>query len=137
MGLEDIIKKILEDAEKKAQEILTRAEQEAEQIRKDAEAKAERIAQEIILEKKNSGQQEALRITTLARLEARKEILSAKQKMLNKVFSDPKIFDLAKAEKTVVLPEKEKREALEPEIYLKTLRPAYEARAAEILFEKQ
>ncbi|MFH1338634.1 MAG: V-type ATP synthase subunit E family protein [Candidatus Omnitrophota bacterium] len=137
MALEDIIKKILEDAQNKAQEILTRAEQEAEQIRKEADVKAERVAQEIIQENTNSGQQEALRITTLARLEARKEILSAKQKILNKIFSDPNISGLVKAEKTVVLPETEKRETLEPEIYLNTVRPNYEARVAEILFEKQ
>lgn len=137
MGLEDIIKKILDDAQKQVQNILTQARQEAEKIQKEAEEQAQKVALEIIQEKENFGKQEALRVISLARLEAKKATLSFKQRMLDKVFTDPKIFDLAKAQKTVVLPDKEKQEVLEPEIYLKQLRPAYEARVAEILFEKE
>ena len=134
MALEKIIKKILDDAEVKARDILIQAKEEAGRIQAEAEEKVKSLADGIIQAKRASAQQEALRVISLARLEARKAILSARQKTLNQVFSDRRVYAKALAEKTVVLPDKERKEALEQDVYLKILRPEYEVRIAEILF---
>ena len=135
MAVEDIIKKILVEAEEKAGGILTQGRQDARRIRKEAEVRAQGMAEEIVQARQDLSNQEALRIISLARLESKKAILSARQKMLNQVFSDPRVHVKDLIEKIVVSFEGEKREALEPEIYLKLRRPGYEARVAEILFK--
>ncbi|MFH1678559.1 MAG: hypothetical protein ABH914_02945 [Candidatus Omnitrophota bacterium] len=135
MALEDIVKKILGGAEEKAQNFLTEAEKEALRIQKDAEDKAQRLNDEIIHAKRVSAKQEALRITILARMEGKKSILFAKQKMLEQVFSDPRVLSLAKAQKTIILPEEEKQTPLDPGVYLKLLRPRYEYGVVDLLFK--
>ena len=135
MAVEDIIKKILVEAEEKAGGILTQGRQDARRIRKEAEVRAQGMAEKIVQARQDLSNQEALRIISLARLESKKAILSARQKMLNQVFSDRRVHVKDLIEKIVVSFEGEKREALEPEIYLKLRRPGYEARVAEILFK--
>ena len=135
MAVEEIIKKILVEAEEKAGGILTQGRQDARRIRKEAEVRAQGMAEEIVQARQDLSNQEALRIISLARLESKKAILSARQKMLNQVFSDRRVHVKDLIEKIVVSFEGEKREALEPEIYLKLRRPGYEARVAEILFK--
>lgn len=135
MAVEEIIKKILVEAEEKAGGILTQGRQDARRIRKEAEVRAQGMAEKIVQARQDLSNQEALRIISLARLESKKAILSARQKMLNQVFSDRRVHVKDLIEKIVVSFEGEKREALEPEIYLKLRRPGYEARVAEILFK--
>jgi len=135
MAVEDIIKKILVEAEEKAEGILTQGRQNARRIRKEAEVRAQGMAEEIVQARQNLSNREALRVISLARLDSKKAILAARQKMLNQVFSDQKVQVKDKIEKTVVSFEGERRETVEPEIYLKIRRPEYEARVAEILFE--
>jgi len=136
MALDDIIKKILSETEDKAQSVISRAEQEAEGIKEQAKAKARDTANEIIKARSLTGQQEALRILSLARMEARRHVLLTKQKLLNKVFSDKRVLDLTKASKEVVLPDEKRHEELDPKIYLEILRRDCEAKVAKILFEQ-
>ncbi|MBU2495892.1 MAG: hypothetical protein KJ935_05300 [Candidatus Omnitrophica bacterium] len=135
MAVADIIKKILVEAEEKAGGILTQGRQDARRIRKEAEVRAQQIVEQIIQAKQDLSNQAALRIISLARLESKKAVLSARQRMLNQVFSDRRVRVKDLIEKIVVSFEGEKKEALEPEIYLKIRRPEYEARVAEILFK--
>ena len=137
MALEDIIKKILAEAEKKAQSILTQARQEAGEVQKEAEIKARNLSQEIIQAKEIQARQETVRIVSLTRLEARKATLIAKQRLLNQIFTHQRVLKSAKTKKELILPDQEKQEELDPGVYLELLRRGYEARVAQILFGKQ
>ncbi|MFH2069545.1 MAG: V-type ATP synthase subunit E family protein [Candidatus Omnitrophota bacterium] len=135
MAVEDIIKKILVEAEEKAGGILTQGREVAQRIKKEAEVRAQEMAGQIVRTRRDLSNQEARRIISLARLESKKAILVVRQKMLNQVFSDRKVKVKDVINKIVISFEGEKKEALEPEIYLKLRRPEYEAAVAGILFE--
>lgn len=136
MALAEIIKKILSEAEEKAGSILSGGEEEAQRIKKEAESKVREATEQIVSARRDSSSREARCITSLARLESKKAVLAARQKMLDRVFSDPKVRVKSAIEKKVVSFEGEKKELLEPEVYLKLRRPEYEARIAEILFKE-
>lgn len=135
MALAEIIKKILAEAEEKAGSILTQGREASQRIRKEAEIRVQEIAEKTIQVSQDLSDQEARRIISLARLDSKKAVLAARQKILDQVFSDPKIRVKDAIEKTVISFEGESRETLEPEVYLKIWRPGYEARVAEVLFE--
>ena len=135
MALADITKKILAEAEEKAGAILVEGEEAARRIQKEAEVKAQEIVGQIVRSRQDLSEQEARRIVSLVRLESKKAVLAARQKMMDRVFSDRRVRVRNAIEKTVVSFEGERRENLAPEVYLKLQRPGYEARVAEILFE--
>ncbi len=136
MALAEIIRKILAEAEEKAGSILSQGGQEAQRIKKEAEARAQEIAGQIVLARQDLSSREARRIVSLARLESKKAILAARQKMLDRVFSDRRVRVKNAIEKKVISFEGERGEALEPDVYLKLQRPGYEGRVAEILFKE-
>ena len=135
MALAEIIKKILVEAEEKAEAVLVQGRQAAQRIQKEAETRARETSEKIIQARQDLSTREALRMISLARLESKTAVLSARQKMLNQVFSDRRIRVNDLIEKTVVSFEGEQKEALEPETYLKLRRPEYEARVDELLFK--
>ena len=136
MALAEIIKKILTEAEEKAGSVLAQGRDVGQKIQREAEAKTREISEKIVRERQDSSNQEALRIISLARLESKKSVLAAQQRMLDRVFSDRRIRVKKPIEKTVVSFEGEKKEVLEADVYLKLRRPGYEARVAEILFKE-
>ena len=87
-GIENIIARIQEDAQKEVNEILTRAQTEADAI----SAKYAAIAKEecdVILEKgKKAADDRTLRLQGVAGLEARKMLLKTKQEMIELAFRE-------------------------------------------------
>lgn len=87
MALEDILKKIKEDAEKEAGSIKKGALHERERILSDANKTASRERQSILEIASQTAELEAQRIITTASLDGRKEVLSAKQEIIDMCFN--------------------------------------------------
>ena len=88
MGIEDITKKILEDATLLREEILTEAEKKAEDIKKEGTKTAEKRREAILLKAHEEAQEEHHRMLTMERLEARKLLLKEKQEAIEKAFDE-------------------------------------------------
>lgn len=86
MGIEDIKKKILEDATRQKEEILAEAEKKAEEIRDEGRKTAEKRKEAILLKAKEEAAEERHTKITMERLESRKLQLTEKQKTIEKVF---------------------------------------------------
>lgn len=86
MAIEDILRKIKSDAEAKASEIIRNAKSERENILKKAEEEAALLKEKLLKEGKDSAAQEGKREITMANLEARKEMLAVKQKLIEEAF---------------------------------------------------
>lgn len=86
-NIENITEKIIEDARKQAQEIIAEARQKKEKLIKEKEEQAldekekllQKAKQEVIIEKE--------RMISQARLQARDEVLLAKQEVIEKIFA--------------------------------------------------
>ena len=79
--------KILEDARQKAKAMLERAENEAEGILSAAKAKAEEKERAVAEEASKEAEERKKRLLASADLEGRKQILQAKQDMVDEVFA--------------------------------------------------
>lgn len=86
MGLAEIQKRILETAQNEAEEMLTKAKNEAAAIVKEGEQKAQARYDELIEEARQKARLIKQGLLTPARLEAKKLILSEKQKLMDQVF---------------------------------------------------
>lgn len=86
MALEDILKKIRENAQKEAKRIRKETEQRAEAILEEARKEAASIKGKLLEKGKVSSRQERRRILTMANLESRKEILKVKQNLIESAF---------------------------------------------------
>jgi len=105
-GTEKIKAKILEDAENKAYQIEEQARQEARDITGLALKEAEIKRAEILAKAETEGQETYRRLISVAGLEARKEILNAKQDMVEQAFTKA-------IEKITSLPDAEYQKMLE------------------------
>lgn len=107
MALEEIIRKIELEREKKIKEILTSAKEEERSILARAESDAEKIKKKII----ETGEKEIIAKKqaeiTMAQLEARKTLLAEKQKIISEVYTEvlKKIEELPKEEYRKLLKE--------------------------------
>ena len=88
MALEDILKRVRDDAHKEAEEIKAGAEKTISEIIKEAEKKARAAKEEFLNKAKAQAALEYQRILSNARLEAKKGLLSAKRRLINKVFEE-------------------------------------------------
>ncbi|MBD3349555.1 MAG: hypothetical protein GF400_10235 [Candidatus Eisenbacteria bacterium] len=86
MAVEDILKRIRADAEREAREILERARQEADSISEDARNRVEGEREKLMSAARQRADEERNRIITLAKLEARRTVLSEKQRLIDLVF---------------------------------------------------
>lgn len=86
MGIEDIKKRILENAAQQKGEVLAGARKKAEEIRKEGERTAEKRKEAIILKANQEATDDRHTALTMERLEARKALLTEKQKVIEKVF---------------------------------------------------
>ncbi len=87
MGIEEIKKKIIEDAEKEKAKMLKEAREKASQIVEAGKRSAEKTTKEIISRMEMEAETEKSRILTMENLESRKKILEAKQKVIERAFS--------------------------------------------------
>lgn len=86
MGVEDIKKKILEDATRQKEEILAEAEKKGEEIRNEGKRTEKKRKEAILSRAKNEAAEERHTKITMERLESRKLQLTEKQKIVEKVF---------------------------------------------------
>lgn len=86
-GMEKIKAKILEDSNAKASQIEEKAKLEAGVIIDEASMEAEKKKNEIICKAEAESMETYRRILSVAGLEGRKELLRAKQEMVDKAFS--------------------------------------------------
>lgn len=87
MGIEDIKKKIIADAEKERERILEEAENKAAEILENERKAAEIEKERIISQYEEEGKREYNRIITEAKMESRLKLLAVKQEGLDKVFN--------------------------------------------------
>lgn len=86
MALSDILAKILQEAEEEAREIRARGEGEAEKILAEAGREAENLRKKLALKGEEALRREVENEISVARLQARKEVLSLKRDLLEEVF---------------------------------------------------
>lgn len=96
MPIEDIKEKIISEANINAQKIINNAKDKEREIIEKAEKDAENIKEKILNQIKKEIAISKEKIITEANLEARKNILSTKQEIMNKVFNQAlnKIIEL-------------------------------------------
>jgi V/A-type H+-transporting ATPase subunit E len=88
MAVEEIIARIKADAEEAAQRVLDQGRKEAGAVTAEAGTKAEARKRELRSRAEQRAAEERNRITTLARLSARRELLDAKQALIDRVFDE-------------------------------------------------
>ncbi|NLW00013.1 MAG: hypothetical protein GX041_02310 [Clostridiales bacterium] len=86
-GIEKIKQRILEDAQKEADEIIKAAQDKAQGLKENKEAEAGRLKKQLTKENLEAAREHKKRILTVAQLEMRKKVLAAKQEMMDAVFS--------------------------------------------------
>lgn len=85
-GAERIIRRILDDANSKAVAIKTAAKEKATAVENEAKQKATRKQEQILEKARKEAEEQKRRIIGVAQLEARKELLAAKQELISEVF---------------------------------------------------
>ncbi|MBN2565082.1 MAG: V-type ATP synthase subunit E [Candidatus Eisenbacteria bacterium] len=88
MAVEDILNRIKADAEEEAQRLLADGREEAGAILAEAKAKADAQRKDLRTRAEQHAAEERNRITTLARLSVRRELLDAKQALIDRVFNE-------------------------------------------------
>jgi V/A-type H+-transporting ATPase subunit E len=88
MAVDDILKKIKADAEEAARQIVAEGTATADGIARDGQNRAEAQKRELRARAEQHAQEERNRITTLARLAARRELLDEKQALMDRVFDE-------------------------------------------------
>lgn len=87
MGIEEIKRKIIQDAQTERERTLEEAREKASRIVEEEKRKAENVKEETIRTMETEGETEGGRIMTMQRLESRKRILQEKQQLIDAVFS--------------------------------------------------
>jgi len=88
MAVDNILKKIKADADEAARKIVAEGQEAADAVASDARAGAEAQKTELKARAEQRAQEDRNRITTLARLAARRELLNEKQALMDRVFDE-------------------------------------------------
>lgn len=88
MSFDDILRRINEDAGAEASRILEEAEYRACEIREEAESEAEEESRKALLRAESEAEEEKRRILALERLEARRDLLMARQNAVDDVYDE-------------------------------------------------
>ncbi|MCM8801018.1 MAG: hypothetical protein NC912_03250 [Candidatus Omnitrophica bacterium] len=136
MGLEDILKRIAQDIQEKRNTILDQAEKERERIIKEAKEKAKALFDQILLEAETEAKQELERLTIKEKLEAQKEILAFKRKLLDEVFEKVKDRLIQRVpKKRIITLDKEIEQELEKDRFLAEVKLRLEPEVAKLLWQ--
>jgi V/A-type H+-transporting ATPase subunit E len=100
MAVDDILNKIKADAEEAAREIVAEGQTAADAVADEGRAKTHVQKKELRARAEQRAQEERNRITTLARLAARRELLDEKQAFVDRVFDQAggKIAEMEQSE---------------------------------------
>ncbi len=88
MAVDDILRKIKADAEEVARKIVAEGQAAADGVAREARTRADAQKQELRAKAEQRAQEDRNRITTLARLAARRELLGEKQALIDRVFDE-------------------------------------------------
>lgn len=88
MEAKEVINKILSEAKSQADEIIRQAEKELAEYNAASKQQADEFSQQSAQIAQNQAQDRKQRILASARMNSRKQILAAKQKVLGEVFAD-------------------------------------------------
>lgn len=136
MSLESILEHILSEGQAACEKIIQEAQQQAQEIIQQAQREADKLFRESIDKEKALCEKEKQRRIVNARLEYKKNLLAAKQELINSVFKNFK-SRLARAElkKEQVTRERVQEVAEDIDFYLGQIRRDYESQIAKILFK--
>ncbi|MDD3839531.1 MAG: V-type ATP synthase subunit E [Clostridia bacterium] len=87
-GPEKIKEKIIDEAREKADQITGKAKKKADEMMEKAQQQADKKKNDILNKAKEDAEQRKERIMSVAQLEMKKDILSAKQDMIQKSFDE-------------------------------------------------
>ncbi|KPU44207.1 V-type proton ATPase subunit E [Oxobacter pfennigii] len=106
-GIDNLKKRILRDDEIEAEKILKEAEDKAKQILEESKIKAESAINEAKAKAQKNGEDSKDRIIARARLDGRNNVLSAKQELIDKIFTlaEEKINSMDKKDYSVFIEE--------------------------------
>ncbi len=88
MAVDDILRRIKADAEEVARKIVAEGQAAADAVAREARTRADAQKQELRAKAEQRAQEDRNRITTLARLAARRELLDEKQALIDRVFDE-------------------------------------------------
>jgi len=135
MSIESIINHILDEAGVQRDKILREAKQQAELILQEARGEADKIHQEILAREKSLLEAEKQKLIVNARLESKKNLLKAKQELIDRVIEKLKSeIEKEKFKRYQVLQDKIKEVPEDMDFYLNNLRLEYETEIAKIIF---
>lgn len=136
MGLEQILRRINEDAKAEVGKIIDESEKKATEIDANAKKEVEELARALLKEAEREANLEASRLITQARLEGKINLLSRKKgligEVLEKAFQSEK-FDRMGLKKEVVLKDGRREESFGEEKLKEELRPRLESYIVRIL----
>lgn len=136
MSLEQILKRIIDDAQAEADRVVRESQEKAAEIKAKAEQEASGLAEALVKEVENHGSLETSRIITQARLEAKIRILSQKKELIQEVLD--KAFQKQGLQKQglkrkIITKEGEIEEPVEEERLREELRSKLENEIVEVL----
>ncbi len=135
MSLESILSHILNQANAEKVNILRQAHQEKEKIIQKAKQEAERLYQETLHKERALSEAQKQKIIVNARLEPKKNLLKAKQELIDSVFVKLKSeFSKDKFKKQQVSQDKVREVSEDIDFYLKRIRVDHETEIADTLF---
>lgn len=135
MSLESILGHILGEADTQEDKIMQEARRQRDTIIREAKIEAEKLYQEVLNKEKSLYETQRQRLIVNARLEQKKNLLRAKQELIDSVFKKLK-SSLAsnKFKKQQVFTDKVKEVPEDIDFYLEKIRQDYEGEVASILF---
>lgn len=136
MSFESILSQIVNEANAERKKIINQANQQKEEILRQAKLEAENFYQEIVDKERRVFEAEKQKIIVNARLEGKKQLLSAKQGLIDQVFERLKSEIKKDSFKKKQISQDGTKEVPEDiDFYLKKIRPEYETEISEILFK--
>jgi len=136
MSLENILKKIINDAQAEADRIILESQKKAAEIKEKARKEASDLAEALVKEAERQGHLEASRIITQARLEKKINILSRKKGLIEEVLE--KAFQRGargkkELKRKIIMKEGEREESYDEEKLKEELRSMLENEILEAL----
>jgi len=135
MSLESILHHIIKDATFQQEKIMQAAKEEAHKIIQLAKPEAEKLYKEILEQEKSLCERQQRQVMVNAGLESKKNLLAAKQELIDAVFVKLKsTLKKDKFKKQQIAQDKIYEVAEDIDFYLHKIRPDYETEIAKILF---
>lgn len=135
MSLESILGRIENEVFIQRDRIIQEAREEAEKIIQQAKMDAEKLYKEILYKERALYEHQRQKLIVNTRLEAKKNLLAAKQELIDAVFIKLKsAFKKEKFKKQQIFQHKINEVSEDIDFYLNKIRPDYETEIAKILF---